>query len=256
MADTFELLPNSSADTNNIGSTSAYFDNLYVTNINTVTLTSTTTVSTGDKMIILNSELSGSANNADLGIAFERGTSVNVGLMWDEQNSRFTFVQSTSLTGGTVAADLNLESATLSTLRANITGSSLTVESGGSVTLPTASIDIRALDIEGGGDGQAAVITNADLFILHDDTPDSPRAVTASALKTYIAGTNQAIDLTASGLGNSLITTLQATDRLLIGDASNSFANAAKARINAPLSVYKASLRGSLSFKAFLSDVS
>ena len=232
MSDTFELLPNTSADTNNIGSTSAYFDNLYVTNINTVTLTSTTTVSTGDKMIILNGELSGQANGADLGIAFERGTAVNVGLMWDETADRFTFVQSTALTGAsTVAADLNLESATLSTLRANLTGSSITVESGGSITVPTASIDIRALDIEGGGDGGAAVITNADLFILHDDTPDSPRSVTASALKTYIAGSNQAIDLTASGLGNSLITTLAATDRFLIGDASagTAFSNAATA---------------------------
>jgi hypothetical protein len=221
MADIFKIMPNTSAanNENHIGASSAYFTKAYITELNTVTLNSTGNTSTADTIIVLNNGETGENNN-DLGIAFERGSSANVAFMWDEDNARFTLVQHTI--DGSSSGDLGLETRTLSTLRSIITTSSLTVEAGGSTSFPDASIAITALDIDGAGDGS---ISANDKFIIHDDTPgaDSPKAILASALKTYISASGDALDLTNSGL--AAIAELADGDRIVVSDASNAHTN-------------------------------
>jgi len=101
-------------DTDNaydLGSASAGFRNVFISGNLTVSGTTTTVSSTNtvinDSLVVLNNGTTGN-NSKDVGHIIERGDLTNVGMIWDESEDQFAFVNTTE--DGTTSGNVTIAS--------------------------------------------------------------------------------------------------------------------------------------------------
>ena len=101
-------------DTDNaydLGSASAGFRNVFISGNLTVSGTTTTVESTNtlinDSLVVLNNGTTGN-NSKDVGHIIERGDLTNVGMIWDESEDQFAFVNTTE--DGTTSGNVTIAS--------------------------------------------------------------------------------------------------------------------------------------------------
>ena len=201
-----------------------YGSNLTVSGNLTVNGTTTTVDTTNtviaDPLLVLSRGETGTPS-VDSGLIIERGTSSNVGIIWDESADVFAIINTTE--DGTTAGNItissyanfkaaDLESATASIGNIDISGNAITsTDTNGNITLtPNGTGDINL-----GADTVMVGDNNANATITTNGTGDlilNTNSGTNSGNITIADGVNGNISLTPNGTGQVIASTAVISD--------------------------------------------
>jgi len=154
-----------------------------ITGVNSLTVTTfvvTNTVTTGDNLIILNDDVTGSPSE-DAGIEIERGTDVNAQMLWDETGDRWQVGTIGNLANVLVASDLTSHNnATAAHGVGNVAALALNSDL---IVLPTNS-DVSSLITSHNNQAAAHGVANVAALALNSDLIVLPTNSDVSSLIT------------------------------------------------------------------------